>query len=454
MLAGCATNAYNALVLRHLAAPPNITQMFPNLLLECLEPILAPRFFLTWQQNCHDEWRVGKGLVKLRLIDHSKMFEEPKYKKAKTFVKREVTASMPKKARLIQGNMNEATAYEHPEEYRALAMAMKEEIIIRHGGVEFQFQYTAGLNHDELSDHFTMKWADRGEYFVLDERDGKNWDSTMQEPLLRAAIALYSALGMRAAVAAISRASGVKGRINFRKGLQEAIKYWTQWKRLSGDWDTSVGNTLISMLVVLVTISKLPQHLKPFRVAAYFMGDDYLAIYSFRNAVDKVGLLKALNFGDASMGITPERALFDDPLRIQFISLGLWPTRKGGWQFVPHPAKQMVKLFAAVPKQPVNISDYQTALAEAFWPVYWGWPMMMRFLKYHYTSKTPMRLESYTLKCLTQSVRDVDWALGFTLKYRIPFVATHFDFGLCTFAQHIVVDWMLAFESADPLDRA
>lgn len=454
VLASCATNAFNALVLRHLAEPPNCTQTFPNLLCAVIGPILTQRYRIALQANLEEQWQVGRGQVKLRAILKSSIFDRVKCDRAKTFVKREVCTTMPSKARLIQGNVNEITAYEHPEEYVALSQALKEPLEFDLEGVAFMLQYAGGMNHEALSESFTLHWSLAGPNRVLDERDGKNWDSTMQRPLLSAAIELYDLLGLAAAASAWRRAEGVKGAITFRRGYPCVIKYWTAWKRLSGDWDTSVGNTLISMLVAMVTILRLPKNLRPTRVSAYFMGDDYLAIYSHQQPVCQTSLKQALDYGDSAMGITPVRAIFADPMRVSFISLGLWPCRDGTWQFVPHPGKQLVKLFAAVPSHlPKDIRAYQTALAEAFWPVYWGWPLMMKFLKMHYTSKTPQHLNKYTLKVLSKNVRPVMWAEGFIIKYRLPFVATHFDFERCSFAQHPVVDAMLAFETADPHQR-
>jgi hypothetical protein len=180
-----------------------------------------------------------------------------------------------------------------------------------------------------------------------------------------------------------------------------------------------------------------------------------LAIYDYQHKVDVQQLKCQLDEGEQLMGITPVRGIFHSPLEVSFISLGLWPRRRGGWQFVPHPAKQMVKLFAAVRPVPKQLfSDYITALASAFWPVYWGWPMMMRFLKCHYVKPTTrMQRPTYITKQLSRRARDIMWAEAFTAKYEIPFVATHFEFPAWGLLQHPVVDAMLRFELSDPDER-
>jgi hypothetical protein len=406
-------------------------------------------------QNLEEQWRVGKRLVKLQAIDHSKLYHSLAQDRAKSFIKREVLAKMPTKARLIQGNYNEATAYEHPDEYAAISSALKEPLQLNLGGVSFTLQYAGGLTHDELSDLFTDWWAQAGPGAVLDERDGKNWDATMQRPLLLAEIAFYEALGLLSASSALLRSRGVRGSIRLPRCSPQVIRYFTAWKRLSGDWDTSVGNTLISMLIAMVTISELPNHLRPTHARCFFMGDDFLGVYSFRQSVSHVDLAQALDDGESSMGITPERGLFSDPLFVSFISLGLWPRRDGSWQFVPHPAKQLVKLFASSNPVPLtSLEDYQTALAIAFWPVYWGFPLMMKFLQRHYVKPTTrMTCSGYFVKLLTQRVRDIDWCTGFVGKYRIPFVATHFHIPEGLVQRHPVVDLMLKFELSPPQER-
>jgi len=395
-------------------------------------------------------------MSKLANIDRSRTFDRVARQRAKSFVKFEVGFKMPTKARLIQGNENEVTAYEFPEEYAAIGKALKEVLEFEYGGISFEFQYASGLSHNDLSD-LISSWISRsGPNTIYDERDGVNWDSTMQEETLKCEGELYEALGMEAAAAFFERLRGARGIVHYPKqGWYSFIAYITAFKRLSGDWDTSIGNSLISMLITLIAITELPPHLKPARVSALFMGDDYLGVYSYEGAVDIEGLTAALNANEETCGITPERGLFTDPLQVSFISLGLWPRRCGGYQFVPHPARQLHKLFATITEIPQrHMVAYATALSEAFWPVYWGWPMMMRFLKMHWVKTRPYQLEPWYRNTLTLAPRDVDWVRGFICKYNLPFVATHFEFDTGLFQRHPLVDHMLRFEAADPSVRS
>lgn len=273
MLSQCPKNAINALYKRHLTQPPNqTTRKLRNLFLTYLFPRLKFYYDLHLDDELQDEWTIGKGIAKTKLIQHSKQFDKLEYSRCKSFIKVEVTVKVPTKARLIQGHMNEATAYHHPTEYHAVSKALQElsKEVFYVDGIRFQFIYAGGLNHDDLSDLYTDA-VELG--IVFDERDGKNWDSTMNEVLLRMEAEIYQQLNMLAAKFFLLRSSGCIGYISFNQCLRfiASIKYYIAWKRLSGDWNTSVGNSIISMLIAFNNILDLPPHLRPKSVVAFFL---------------------------------------------------------------------------------------------------------------------------------------------------------------------------------------
>jgi hypothetical protein len=322
----------------------------------------------------------------LAKIDKSVLWDKPMYNSAHSFVKREFSSEVPKKARMIQGNHNECTAYQYPEEYMALSDSLKEPIVVDIRGCKCSFHYAGGMDHNALSDLLTHWEYKRGKFGYYDERDGKNWDATMQQPLLMAEAKVYEMLGMRAFEPFLRRSKQVKGVVRIKDMISvRTVKYLTAWKRLSGDWNTSIGNTLVSMMIVAATLSELSQDLLPDTVDALFMGDDYLGMYTYHDTIDPKRLHEELNRWDSRWGITPERGLFRDVFSVTFISLGVWPRHCGGLQFVPQPAKQLRKLFWTVNKQHADRAEEQgCANAIAFWPVYWGFPLMMKFLHLHY----------------------------------------------------------------------
>lgn len=457
----CATNALNALVTRHLAPPLYVAMPFRNPFTTTLKQRLKHEYFVALTQELEEQWRSGKKQVKLAAIDKSKAYDTPVHTRGKTFVKFEINTKAPKKARLIQANHNEHTAYEFPEEYAAFTTALKgclrEPFEV--DGVTFELHYAGGSNHQELSDLFTAFIHECPNYYYIDERDGKNWDSTMQKTTLMAELNVYKMLKMGAATAFGNRSAENRAVIRTKCGIEMVkIKYVSRWKRLSGDWNTSVGNTLISMMVCVHAITSLPTHLKPARVRALFMGDDYLGVYYYAKLPDPHDLTAALNHGEQHMGITPERGLFTDPLAVTFISLGVWPRHDGGYQFVPQPGKQLCKLFWSHKRlTPSQIRIYRSDISRSFWHTYHGFPLMMQFLKHHYdpNARPGALWDHYFADFLVQAAGNVNWQVGFVYKYRMPYSSTFFRIPKVDGAvlQHPVVTEMLRVESLDPADR-
>lgn len=383
------------------------------------------------------------------------MFDSIEYNKARSFIKQEVCATTPTKARLIQGHWNEATAYELPHEYAAVAYAVKN--LVNHqfevDGTQFILITASGLSHDELSDLLTYHYDDS---IVFDERDGKNWDATMNEQLLTAECDVYDALHMKSAESYRKRCSSVKGKIFF-KG-QKPIKYLIAWKRLSGDWNTSIGNGIISKLICMNAICRLPPHLKPRKVVAFFLGDDYLGMYSYIKRPDLRDLTNALNDLERQMGITPVRGIFTDPLDVSFISLMVWPRKSGGYQFVPKPGKQLVKLFATTKtiskrEMPNVLNGIISSMAYSFC----GFRFMTQFLATMWTpGKYPTIPEylAHKFSVLTRCDRKVDWEYGFYHHYGVLIQSLPLTQSLTVgLYHHPVVDEMLRVEGLDPCDR-
>lgn len=458
MLSQCPVNVLNALRNRHLSVAPNrCVARLVNPFLTVLKEHCKQVAYARWPELANGEWRIGKPLGKLMNIDRSRLFDRVAPNKAKSFAKREVNVAVPSKARLIQGNHNELTAYEHPEEYAVMTAVLKavrdKEFVWC--GVSCKFVYAGGLDHQALSEILTEE-SRAFPTVVYDERDGKNWDATMNESLLRSEAFVYEMLGLAAATRFLQRSAKVVGTcVTKVPGRTVRIKYKTAWKRLSGDWNTSVGNTIISMIIVFTVIQGLPEHLRPKRWCGLFMGDDYLGIMGYGGRPCLVTLAKALNDLESSCGITPIRGLFLDPLQISFISLGVWPRFDGGYQFVPKPGKQLAKLFWAKDDKYRNyVRDYASAIAQSFWHTYHGFPLMMSFLKLHFVRKPrQIALDPYIVDPLVAVGAEVDWRTGFVWKYRIPFDALSFqvpEFGVW---HHPAVKMMIDLESLDPQDR-
>jgi len=465
-LARCLSNAQNALVKRHLTAPANKARPFEvNPFLGAWGDQLKTTYFQKLTCELEGQWRVGKGYSKVQQIDHSETYDTLARHRVKAFVKHEVGPKIPKKARLIQAHLNERTAYEFPWEYQAFGKTMKavSTFNMQLQGVDFELHYAGGYNHDQMSD-IVSAWIESMDHTTLiDERDGVNWDSTMQEPTLMAEAEIYQRLGMECAEVFIDRCKRIVGVVTYKvDGVMVKLRYQSSWTRLSGDWNTSCGNTIISMLICVNTILGLPPHMRPSKVKAIFMGDDYLGFYWFSQQVDPKLLKQALNEGEANYGITPERGLFRDPNLVYFISMGLWPRFEGGYQFVPKPAFQLNKLFWSVKRvTPKYVPGYCDEIAVAFLPVYYGFGMMMEFIKRHRHPQSPRKLAFkpviFMMGEYPKKARGVDWKTGFVYKYQLPYAATCFDWPCVTgggVLRHPLVEEMLRLEQLDPAERA
>jgi hypothetical protein len=194
------------------------------------------------------------------------------------------------------------------------------------------------------------------------------------------------------------------------------------------------------------------------------MGDDYLGVYAYKEQPNVEDLRAALDFGERTCGITPERSIFSNPMDVSFISLGLWPRLDGGWQFVPHPAKQMRKLFwTARCMKGRSFPDQCTALAIAFLPTYAGFKLMHTFLRRHLIVDAPKYLMEASdhymyAEALARRVRHVNWKVGFMHKYRLPYTACDWQLPRQTVSAveiwaHPVAQHMLTVESQDPIER-
>ncbi len=460
VLATCHHNALNALVKRHITEPPNQLRITLNpALYHEIRRTNARSGNLKYYQDM-GLWKARRTQIKLAAIEESHLYDELKLDQAKSFIKREVNARPPSKARLIQGHVNERTAYNHPDWYRAIAKVLTH-ITLEDDGVEYDFTYAGGMNHDQIADWFEQASSQPGAK-CYDERDGKNWDSTMQEGHLRYEAQIYALFDEDVAREFLKRSAGVRGKI---RCLDALVVYYTAWKRLSGDWNTSIGNTIISMIIVLTAVGALPKHLRPRRVRGIFMGDDYVGVYYYDQLPCLDTLTEAMNHNEALCGITPVRGITTDVYLVEFISLTLWPTKSGGVAAVPKVSNVLSKLFASVKPLSKHIRSDVLATITALEPSFHGFELMQRFFAHHRRAweHVPAKMASKG-RCSTffndydfspTRRRDVNWIYGFIHKYNIPITCFDFDFrefrGLqaCIVSSYIV-DLLYEKEHTDP----
>lgn len=466
----CLTGALNALERRHLAPPSNPIHHFRLVLTETQLPRLR-NSYLAKLSTTHEYWRKGKGLAKLKKVDLSLAEETLEYEEVTMMIKNEYyprsfgTNSNLKKARAIQFTKNERSAYEFADEMHAYSKALADisEEPFEMGGIQFLVVYTANMNHKQIGQFATESEAIAASYVatIRDERDGKNWDANQQVPHRKANVRVYSALDT-ALGAYMKRGINVKGRFS---GKDESyVLYSVNGTVKSGHPDTSCGNATNNRDISVQAILSLPTHLRPCRVRALVMGDDYLAWLYFDHRVDWKELTDALNAAERKLGIHPERGLFEDIRLASFISLGFYIDTTGCVVALPKVGRMFAKLFWTV----TNLSGRDprrlaSTIAHAFYPTYYTWPPMRKFLQYHMQTAPLGNAEdllgwNYSTLELSTLENPIDWDANHVFRYGVW--ALDVDFGsslegeqFAGFLQHESFNRLYEVDMADPADR-
>ncbi len=418
-----------------------------------------------------ERWRVGKTRAKLAKVDVSLVEDSVRFDRVQLMVKKEVTASpfdapCPiTKARGIQFTVNEASAYVAAPEYFAFSAALVDVSLIEEiiGGVRFLVVYSSKMSHEDIGEFATESEALRQDYaqVLIDERDGKNWDANVQKVHREALVAVYERLDKRLAIHA---RTGIDVVGKFQPVAGGRILYTVKGTVKSGHPDTSSGNGALNREVTMQSILNLPSRLRPARVRALIMGDDYLGWLYFRAAVNVDELTAALNDAEKDLGINPVRGIFEDIGAASFISLGLYRTIRGSVVALPKLGRLLSRLFWTVtPLQGRDPRRLASGIAASFYPLYVGCPFMRQFLKHH-MQVPPLDVSDcnhyyfWNEVGLRKLTDPVDWNNDMIQRYGAA--ACLLDFSELMNGEqgagliyHPVVSHMLAVDGSDPCDR-
>jgi len=454
VLSRCECSALSSLCARHLSAAPNHTTLDLTPVLGCVYFRHLRASFLS-SPLLEEDWRHGKPAWKLTRIDQSFEKDCIDLNRISAFLKYEISVGLPKKARGIQGLINEASAYYKFNLYQHIkyaVMAVNGQTF-HWSGVAVTVVCSSGCNLDNLADYVNSFISGvRSSSLLIDECDGKNWDATMNEVLLRLEASVYELLLKGMANDHLQRSSGSKGRLAFADltGMLQYVRYFISWKRLSGDWNTSIGNFLINLIIRL---SSLP--LIKARAALFLIqGDDFLGFYDDGgvNSVHDCRLM--LNEHDSACGITPDRGVSRDLLAAQFCSLYLWPSDVG-FVFRPKLSSIYCKLFWTVKDIPRNqVGLIRSALIANYIPLFSGFQSITNFLTQHLTTPIGVSIDlpiAYDLLTTSRDVR-VEWAYGL-LRYGLPLSAFPLDLPPFHITHFPAFDVVSAWEAADPALR-
>lgn len=314
----------------------------------------------------------------------------------------------PVKPRMIQAYATNATAYKFGQEFysmqKALAATFNGEPIVI-DGVEFRLTYTGGLNGDDLA-----AWAEAlNPTWTFYERDGKNWDATMQAMHIEWALSAYSLVCPE--LAEFANSCRVVRGVFFDRKANIRVKYKAKDTRKSGHNDTSSGNTLINFGILVDSILSLPYAQRPTVVAAVAMGDDLLAAGDFRPGFEDL-----MSGFESALGIVPEARAFDNIFDVTFISGRWYPAIGGGYVFGPILGRMLAKLFWSTSQLArTKPHAWASTVAEAFMPFFGNAVGLRSWLLRHMT--TNERVKHDKMHYHLEGTKSIDWDFYFPYFY-------------------------------------
>lgn len=324
----CCCNAVNALVNRHGAVPPRAVSTFEDPVRHFYE---FEGHYYDADVRYYDSWMSKWAPTKQLAIAKSVLFDAVHANRVKAFVKREAGHSIPTKARLIQGydtlSTQEAVAREQSCFQKALGFMFPA------AGYEFFpgvfVTMGSGMNNVAMGDWVKTHMA-KYRSVVFYERDGKNWDSTMQRLHHDYKVAWMRAVSERLA-GFVESSFVTRCSVRCASGM---FNYKLNGTVRSGHNDTTSGNSLIN-----AAISAHVFHRLGLRASIIVLGDDMLAL------VDGDFDLGEVMAAEAAFGIKPEAAKFYDVGDVTFISACFLENTDGDIAFVPILGRQLARLW-------------------------------------------------------------------------------------------------------------
>lgn len=358
----CVCNAVNAVAARHGARQPLMTHRFRQY--PTLERALTTAY-LDLDHVYYDSWIDKWPATRRAKILHSVEFDEVVPEKVSAFIKRESGQNKPTKARLIQGYRTLATQEMFGREFtifqKALAFVLGPEGFELRPGIFATFG--SGLNGVELGRWMTDAVSSyRNPTFY--ERDGKNWDATMQDEHQRLKIGIMTAV--KPALGAFAQACyKVEGKFMGKFGI---LSYVLDGTVKSGHNDTSSGNSLINAVLTAEALE-----LAGLRGRFIVAGDDMLAV------IDGDYDFERLLAAERTMGIIPEARKFYDACDTSFISGCFLRSTDGAYGFFPNLGRLLSRLWWTTKHvTPSSLNDHVYSIACGLYatighlPVYGG----------------------------------------------------------------------------------
>lgn len=362
----CWCNFHNSLCNRHAKIAPVITSFFPLAyeMLDHFRPMVGVEYnrnWEYWQKHWLEKWPKRKQLA----IEKSRKEELLRFGSVKSFTKREPGHRKVKKSRAIQGYRNFVTqAYLGPSIY-ALQKACGSVFDFRRGRHRFGnvgITIASGLNALDLGEWMQMVHTRYGKP-VFYERDGSNWDATMQAGHQDLVNVIYDCMEDEI-YAAIQMCREVHG-FSLSKGeFDVIIRYVLKETTKSGHNDTSLRNSIINACIAYEAFRS--QHID---CELIVMGDDLLVA-----AGQRIDAPKMIHL-ESTMGIIPEAGVMDDYTKVTFIS-GRWIRTKTGFIFCPLLGRLLLRLYwTSKNVDPKKMASFKYSIAMGLKPAVGAFPI-------------------------------------------------------------------------------
>jgi len=382
--------------------------------------------------------------------------EELRKDRVAPFLKTEVQATPLTKARGIQGNKTDVTGADSGPEFCSFANAMHSVFGMdrwfdfkgKHKTIRVELIYGCGMTGLDFA-----KWPLRFSKTRYYERDGKNWDATMNEHLLDWAINFYAKIDPFFAKAAQDMRN-VKGTYFDKWGF--FVTYFAKDTRKSGHNDTSLGNSLINLAIALSVFLNLDDPELSW-VSIMVMGDDLIAASDMSDDVKTETLITA----EAEFGIKPVGAIFNDITHVTFISARWYNSTDGCYFFGPLLGRLHAKLFnthSILAERFPHI--WRTSVAESFLGYANGNPFTTAWLRR--SMNTSSRIEHEKDRHhISEQVNSIDWEFCFNIVYgftsgEVEELTRWFKLVDCRVPQimpHPLLLSLFETDSKDPADR-
>jgi len=372
-----------------------------------------------------------------------------------TFIKRENNMSFPSKARSIQGYKDLSAQFLTAKPVTVAQKAFAAVYGVHHYEDGIGLTFASGLDCATLGDWMTTTMSlFPNAYFY--ERDGKNWDSTMLSQHFHLKFFVENEMiSDSAAREALLKGQFVKCRVRWGDN-EVVIKYQSSWTVKSGHNDTSLGNSIINAAVAIQAARTLGY---PVRILV--MGDDLLVASQSKIDGEKFSAI------ERQCGITPEYAVFQDPLKVTFVSQWFYPTGRADHRYFtgPKPGRILGKLCWSVTKiRERDRKAWVHSVVMGLWSICQHIPVIRAFLEriddLADTEKivATQKYDKY-FRCAVQ-VDEETVMDAFCDRYSISrsevFELEDYLRGipdLMVFLAHPLIDHIISVDTADPAER-